>query len=202
MNPETCAIRSGLSRLKHARGRGIRRLHPAADEIARDVAGGCRDDELLAVGEQDHHAARIDERARALGDQLEHAIKLRLAADDTRDLGGRLERSHRALELRAPLICLAIEPRVLYRDRRPPREHDRRLLIGRVERAPSRLSARCSVSDVWSPITIGTSSARARTALAVGRALLANRRVTRAGQLTRSAQHAIEDALQIVLGDQ
>ena len=86
---------------------------------ARDLAGRGGDDELVAVVEQDRDTGRLDERPRALRDQLEHALELRLAADRAGDLRGRLECADRPLELGAALIGLAVQPRVLDRDRRP-----------------------------------------------------------------------------------
>ena len=100
-----------------------------------ELAGGGLDHEVGALAQLDHHRARRDERAPALGDELEDALQVGLAADGARDRGRRLEGGHGALELVAAAAHVAVQARVLDRDRRPAGEDDERLLVGLVELA-------------------------------------------------------------------
>ena len=107
-------------------------------------AGG--DHELVALEQRELDDARLDQRARALRDELEHPVEVRDAAERARDLRRRLEAAVRALELVAALADVAVQPGVVDRDRRPVGEDDGRVLVllgeladrllGQVEVAP------------------------------------------------------------------
>ena len=92
----------------------------------RDLAGGRGDHQPVVLAQQDHDAARVDQRPPALDDQLEHPVEVDLAADGAGDRRGRLEPAHRPLELVAARLGRPVEPRVLDRDRRPVGEDARR----------------------------------------------------------------------------
>ena len=66
------------------------------------LTGARGEHELVAVAQHDHDAARLDERAAALDDQLEHALELGLGADRERDRLRRLQPPHGPLELVRP----------------------------------------------------------------------------------------------------
>ena len=95
------------------------------------LAGDRGDHELVAVEQRDLGRARVEQRPRALDDELEHAVEVGHAAERAADLGRRLEAADRALELVAALAHRAVQARVGDRDRRPVGEHDRRLLVVR-----------------------------------------------------------------------
>ena len=72
-----------------------------SDEFRWHLARGRGDHHLALAFELDHEGFRRDERATALGDELEDRLEIRLAAERPRDLDGRVERLDCALELRA-----------------------------------------------------------------------------------------------------
>ena len=85
--------------------------------------------------QRDHHDPRLDERAAALGDELEHPAQVRLGAERAGDRHRRLERGDGALELVAAVELAAVEVGVVDRDRRPVGEHEQGLLVLVRERA-------------------------------------------------------------------
>ena len=97
--------------------------------ISRDVTGARLHDQLLAVAQHDHEAARADERASALDDQLQHVLERDLPADRDRHVAGRLQPSNRLLGLLAAALAGLIQPGVVDRDRRPIGEDHRGLLV-------------------------------------------------------------------------
>ena len=108
---------------RRSRERQPRRL--ADVHVAR--AGG--DHELVAVAQHDEHVVGLDQRAPALDHELEDALEVGLAADRAGDGGGGLQPAHGALELLAAGGHVAVEARVLDRDRGPVGEHDDGLLV-------------------------------------------------------------------------
>ena len=81
------------------RGDGVGERHPLADQAGGQLARAGGDHELLAAMQLDQQRARGDQRAAALGDELEDDLEVGLAAERARDLGGRLERRDGAREL-------------------------------------------------------------------------------------------------------
>ena len=110
-----------------------------------DVAGARVHDQLVALAQHDHEAARADERAAALDDQLEDVLERDLAADRDRDVARRLEAAQRLLELLAAALAGLVQARVVDRDRRPVGEDHRRLLValGELAALPSRSDTGC-----------------------------------------------------------
>ena len=96
-------------------------------------AGARGDDEVVALAQEDHEAAGFDERAAALGDELEHVVELHLRPDRDGDRMRGLQAPRRALQLVAARRHGLVEARVLDRDRRPGREDQRRLLVDGVK---------------------------------------------------------------------
>jgi len=119
--------------------------HPHADR-ALGHAGACRDDEVGALAQQDHEAAGFDERAAALGDELEHLLELHLGADGDGDRARGLQAPPGLLELVAARRDGVIQARVLDRDRRPGREDHGRLLVDGVELAAALLLGQVEVA--------------------------------------------------------
>ena len=72
---------------------------------------------------------RVDERSGALGDQLEDAVEIGLAAERVADVDRRFETADRALELTAPLTLLRVGARVVDRDRCPVGKYADGLLV-------------------------------------------------------------------------
>ena len=101
--------------------------------LARHLAGDGGDDEVVAIHQEDDHATRLDESAAPLDDQLQNALEADLSSDRLRDLGGRLEASHCALELGAAVALAAVEASILDGGGGPGRQDDDRFLIGLVE---------------------------------------------------------------------
>ena len=95
--------------------------------------------ELLPVDQQQDDGARVEQRAAALDDELEHAVEVGLAADRAGDRGGRLQAADGALRLGAAARRVLVEASVLDRQGRPVREHHRRRLVRLVERPPGLL---------------------------------------------------------------
>ena len=93
------------------------------------LAGNRRDHELVAVHEHDLGRAGVDQSARALDDQLQDPVEIRLAAQRAADLGGRLETADGALELVAALTDGPIQAGVADRDRGPVGEHHGGLFV-------------------------------------------------------------------------
>ena len=95
----TSATRSGCSprRTPPHVVQPIRRRSPRTSRI--ELAGGRRDLQLVAVLEQDHERAGLDQGPRPLHDRLEDAVEVGLAADRARDLGRRLEAADRSFQL-------------------------------------------------------------------------------------------------------
>ena len=93
------------------------------------LAGDRRDHELVAVHEHDLGRAGVDQSARALDDQLQDAVEIRLAAQRAADLRRRLETADGALELVAALTDGPIQAGVADRDRGPVGEHHGGLLV-------------------------------------------------------------------------
>ena len=93
------------------------------------VAGGRPHDELIALAQHDHQAARAHQRAAALGDQLEHRVEQELPADRHRHVARGLQPAHRALELLAAMLADFEQARVVDRDGRPVGEDDGGLLV-------------------------------------------------------------------------
>ena len=87
-------------------------------------------DQLLCLAQHDHEATRTDERAAPLDDQLKHAPERYLAADRDGDVARGLQPADRLLELVAAPLADLIQPGVLDRHGRPPREHHDSLLVG------------------------------------------------------------------------
>ena len=114
--------------------------------VARVLPGLRGEHVLVALAQGDLGRARVDQRPRALDDQLQHAVEVGHAAERAADLGRGLQAAHRAFELVAALADGAVQARVADRDRGPVGEHDRRLLVlvrelarrllGQVEVAP------------------------------------------------------------------
>ncbi len=83
---------------RRARDRVLER-DPGADQAVGKLARSGRDLQLRPAHELDQDGARRDERAAALGDELEDHAEVGAAADRLRDLRRRVERRDRALEL-------------------------------------------------------------------------------------------------------
>jgi hypothetical protein len=126
---------------------GQRRVGHGQRQVLRhgEAAGAGSRAQRVALDEQDEHVTRLDERAAALDDELEHAVELGLAPHRARDRGRGLEAAHGALELGAAGVHGAVQARVLDRDRRPVGEDDDRLLVALVER-PVRLLGQVQVA--------------------------------------------------------
>ena len=121
-----------LARLEHlARRRALDRDADTGRARGHARAGG--DDEVRSLAQQDHEAARLDERPAALGDELEHVLELHLRADRDGDRARGLQAPRRVLELVAARRDRFVQARVLDRDRRPRREDQDRLLVDGVE---------------------------------------------------------------------
>ncbi len=119
-------------RLEHLAGRRRADRHARAGRALGD-ARARGDDEVGALAQQDHEAARLDERAPALGDQLEHGLELHLRADGDGDRARGLQAAGRVLELVAARGDGLVQAGVLDRDRRPRGEDHDGLLVDRVE---------------------------------------------------------------------
>ena len=107
----------------------IRDRQPRVLETLHTRPGDSGDHELVAVEQRDLGRARVDQRTRALHDQLQHAVEIRDAAEREADLGRGLEAAHRALELVPAFAHRAVEASVGDRDRGPVGENDRSLLV-------------------------------------------------------------------------
>ena len=107
--------------------------------VAPALPGDRGEHEVIALAQQDHDAARLDERSPALDDQLEDAIELDVGTDGQRDRLGRLQAADGALELAATLFGGVVQAGVVRGDPGPAREHDDRLLVGLVEFAAALL---------------------------------------------------------------
>jgi hypothetical protein len=102
---------------------------PLPLQRAVEVARKRSDHEPAPLREQDHHRPRLNQRAAALGDQLEHVLEIRLARECLRDLTRGLEACNRPLGLVPAALHERVGARVLDRDRSPLRQHDERLLV-------------------------------------------------------------------------
>ena len=119
---------------------------PLAMELVHALPRAGGEHELVAFEQRELDDARLDQRARALRDELQHPVEVRDAAERARDLRRRLETAVRALELVPALADVAVQPGVVDRDRRPVGEDDGRVLVvlgeladrllGQVEVAP------------------------------------------------------------------
>ena len=76
--------------------------HALADQHARDLAGDRGDHELVAVEQLDGQRSGRDQRAAALGDELEDAVQVGLTAERQRDLDRGVQRGDGPAELLAP----------------------------------------------------------------------------------------------------
>ena len=94
------------------------------------------DDELVALGERQHHAAGARQGAAALDDELVDPAELGLTAQRASDLDRRLEPADGTLELVAARPHVAVMTRVAHGDGRPAGEHDGGLLVLLVEGPP------------------------------------------------------------------
>ena len=118
-----------------------------AERVAPDLPGARDHPQDGALLEQDEQRARVDQRAPALDDQLEHPVQVRLEADRARDRGRRLQAADRSLELDAPARLGFVQAGVVDRDRRPFREDQRRLLVALVELGSAGLVRQVEVAE-------------------------------------------------------
>ena len=130
-----------------------RAAHEAARAREASAVGGARhlaraggDTQCVALGQQQHDGARVDQRAPALDDQLEHAIELGLAAQRHCDRQRRLQPAHGTLELGAPALGGLEEARVLDPHARPRGECDHCHLVGGRELAAAGLLGQVEVA--------------------------------------------------------
>jgi hypothetical protein len=114
-------------------------------------AAGADREGVLVVAQDDHQRPCVDECATALGDELEHPVEIRLAADRPRDRRRRLESRDRALERIAPLLHAAIQARVLDRDGGPLGEHHDGVLVHLGERLAAVLLGEVEVAPRLAP---------------------------------------------------
>ena len=105
----------------------VREPDARAHDSARDLARGGSHLQLAAALELDQQRSCRHERPAALGDELEDDGWVRLAAERTCDLRGRLEPGDGALQLVAVLARPRITTGVVDREAREPCEHDDRL---------------------------------------------------------------------------
>ena len=125
----TSVIRSGRPRsstcpeVESATGRRTPR-------VSSRVSGAGLHDQLIPVAQHDHEATGAHERTAALDDQLEHVLKRYLPADRDSDVARGLKATEGLLKLLAAPLADLVQPRVLDRDSRPPREHHDGLLVG------------------------------------------------------------------------
>ena len=117
------------ARAQSLSGERVAQLDGLADHARGQLARAGGDDEFLAAAQLDQQHPRADQRATALGDQLEDHVEVGLAADGQRDLGGGVERGDGALELLAALAGACVAPRVVDRHSRELGEHGERLLV-------------------------------------------------------------------------
>ena len=95
---ETSASRSGrpgLSTLPETES-GVGRATPQVDV---EPAGGRRSPDVVALRQSDQERTRVDERAAALDDQLEHSVEIGLPAHGAGDRRRGLDLADGALEL-------------------------------------------------------------------------------------------------------
>ena len=110
----------GAAALEHLAGGRPGDRHAVAANVLC-LARARVDDEIVAVAQHDHDAAGVDQGSAPLDDQLEHAVKARLAADGGGDVARRLQAAHGAVLLDAAALAGLIEAGILDRRRRQRR---------------------------------------------------------------------------------
>ena len=109
----------GASRPEHVADDRVLDGHLQPQHGRFDLPGRSPADQLVTLGEQQHHRGRFHERAAPLDDQLEYPVEIRLGAERPRDGARGLQGPYGALELSPLRLLVPVEVRVVDRGGRP-----------------------------------------------------------------------------------
>ena len=123
----------GAAAAHHVSQHGLLPWDAHSPQVDVELAGGHPHHDVVALRQCYEEPPRVDERATALGDQLEHSVEVRLAADGAGDGGRGLELAQGAPQLVVLGPQASVHARVVDRYRGPARQDNRGLLVSRIE---------------------------------------------------------------------